>query len=98
MVGLGLGSGWAVVVGLGILGVVGRRWVSLVGCMGWRGANVKNMAAPISTQGVGSEVALRVEVSVISWAGAGVGVGVGCSCGVGHIGSGGASVGVVGCE
>ena len=47
--------------------------MGIVGCKGWRGANVETMAAPISTQDVGSEVALRVEVSVISWAGVGVG-------------------------
>ena len=65
---------------------------------------MKNLAAvprppvgrPISTQDVGGEVALRVEVSVISWAG--VGVRMDCSCRVAHIGSGGASVGVVGCK
>ena len=65
---------------------------------------MKNLAAvprppvgrPISTQDVGGEVALCVEVSVISWAG--VGVRMDCSCRVAHIGSGGASVGVVGCK
>ena len=44
---------------------------------------------------MGSEVALRVEVSVISWAG--VGIRMDCSGRIAHIGSGGASVGVVGC-
>ena len=65
---------------------------------------MKNLAAvprppvgrPISSQDVGSEVALDVGIDVDGWAG--VGVGVGCSCRVGHVGSGGASVGVVGCK
>ena len=34
MVGLGLGSGWTVVVGLGPLGVVGPRWAFSVALAG----------------------------------------------------------------
>ena len=62
----------------------------------WAAVPRPPVGRPISIQDVGGEVALCVEVSVISWAG--VGVRMDCSCGVGHIGSGGASVGVVGCK
>ena len=65
---------------------------------------MKNLAAvprppvgrPISTQDVGSEVALDVGIDVDGWAR--VGVRMDCSCRVAHIGSGGASVGVVDCQ
>ena len=49
---------------------------------------------PISTQDVGSKVELDVGIDVDGWAG--VGVRMDCSCRVGHVGGGGASVGVVG--
>ena len=51
---------------------------------------------PISTQDVGGEVALDVGIDVDGWARAGVRMD--CSGRVAHIGSGGASVGVVGCK
>ena len=64
---------------------------------------MKNLAAvprppvgrPISTQDLGSVVALGVGIDVDGWSG--VGVGVGCSCRVGSVGCSGAVVGVFGC-
>ena len=96
--GLGFGCSWRA----GHVGH-GEALVGDSGCGWWRGALCQITATvlyhpvgwPISSQDMGSEVALDVGIDVDGWAGGGGRMD--CSR-VGHVGSGGASVGVVGCQ